>query len=291
MKISFVWYGITKRKDQWRDGLWAAMQLLEKKYQVEYCEPTDEITGDVILFWEAPCTINSGENAKWYNRIHQMDKKKILLFAGGPIQKEWVENFDLLAVESAINAEECEKLDIPHVTAFGVNTDIFKPLKIQKKYITTSHGTCASWKRQWLICQAMGEKALVFGQEQDSDPRPFAECRTCNSIVLPEQSYAETVKLINSGYVSVNCADFWGGGQRQTLEAMACNIPVVVMSDSPKNREYVQESDGIICEPNEVAIRNAVLEAQKRKGQRGYVMSKWTHKHYAKALDKAIQSL
>lgn len=290
MKIAFVWQGITKRKDHWRDGLWGAMQILEKKYDVSYYEPWDDIPSEsVILYWEAPCTIN-GENSQHYLKIKNSPNKKILLFAGGPLKKEWVQGFDVLAVESEINEKECAELGIPYARAFGINTKIFKPLKTEKKYDTVTHGTCASWKRQWLVCQAMKEKALVFGQRQIHDRRPFDECTECNATVLEEAGYEEVNTLLNSAHVSVNCADFWGGGQRATLEAMACDIPVVVMTDSPKNREFVEEAGmGIVCDPNPQAIKEAVESLKGAKGGRKYVLSKWTEKHYADALCDIIQ--
>lgn len=268
------------------------MQLLEREYDVEYKEPWDDINPDaVVLYWEAPCTVN-GANAEHYNRIHNLPNRKVLLFAGGPIQKDWVENFDCLAVESRINEEECDLLGIPWHRAFGINTDLFKPMNVLKTHTTVTHGTSASWKRQWLVCQAMGSEALVFGQPQATDMRPFDECRECQATVLLEQPYDRAAELLNTAYVSVNCADFWGGGQRATLEAMACNLPVVVMEDSPKNREYVEEAGiGAVCAPNPGDIKRAVEGLISVSGGRDYVLSKWTPRHYADNLKHIICNL
>jgi glycosyltransferase involved in cell wall biosynthesis len=265
------------------------MKILETEYDVSYYEPWDDIPEDsVVLYWEAPCTIN-GSNKQHYERVHNLPNKKILLFAGGPMEPQWVENFDMVVVESKINAEECDKLGIPNTTAFGVNTDIFKPLDEEKKWLASAHGTCASWKRQWLLCQALGEEACVFGARQATDSRPFDECEKCNSTVIDEVPYNEAVKLLNQSWVSVNCADFWGGGQRATLEAMACDIPVVVMKDSPKNREFVEESGvGAVVDPQPERIKEAVADLQGLSAGREYVMSKWTPRHYADNLEKAI---
>ena len=62
------------------------------------------------------------------------------------------------------------------------------------------------------------------------------------------------------------------------------------MTDSPKNREYVEESGyGLVIEPDANKIRQAVEEIKtwepSTKG-RDYVLSKWTHYHYAEALNK-----
>lgn len=294
-RIAFVWTNGVRNKEvfnHWRDGLYAAMKLIEQEHEVSYHEPDEDLpTVDWILYWEAPCTHDSQQDGHKYRKLYSNPQKKALLFAGGPIKRHWVEGFDHVFVESKINKDEFDALGIKNSTAFGVNTDIFKPMDVEKTHTAVAHGACASWKRQWLLCEALKEKALIFGRYQSEDPRPFDECRACNSMVLDQQSYENAAKLLNSAQVSVNCADFWGGGQRATLEAMACNLPVVVMSDSPKNREYVEDSGcGYIAEPNSEAIRTAVYTAiqHRKKKSRKYVMKKWTHHHYRDALLNAL---
>jgi hypothetical protein len=64
------------------------------------------------------------------------------------------------------------------------------------------------------------------------------------------------------------------------------------MSDSPKNAEYVIESGaGVVCEPTPEAIRLAIEEAKTKTGGYEYVQSKWTEKHYADAILKAIGTI
>lgn len=294
-KVAFVWYGITGRYGIWKDGLWAAMRLLEKEYDVTYHEPTDEIPEDaVVLLWEAPCTAQSRENAWWYERMCSLPNKKILLFAGGPLKREWMDRFDHICVESRINAKECEEQGLPYSTAFGINSDIFRPMGLEKTYDGIHHGTCASWKRQWLVGETLRDKALIVGRGQDSDPSPFQRCRDAGATVLDEKEPEDVAILLNSSLACVQTSDYWGGGQRCTLEAMACGIPPIVMSDSPKNREYVEESGfGLVCDPDGESIRRAVEEIRAnppdpRKG-REYIESKWTPRHYAKSLKAAIE--
>ena len=295
-KIAFIWQGVLDPKvfHHWNDGLRVAMRILEKEYEVHYKEPWDEITEDIVLYWESPVT-SQGQNAQHYNRVRNLPQKKILLFAGGLIQKEWIRGFDLLAVESRINEEECTNLGIPWFRAFGVNTEAFKPIPSEKKWDGMLQGTCASWKRQWLIGESLGEKGLLCGRGQDSDPFPFDECRRLGVTVLPEQSVEEVAKLISQSHCVVNTADFYGGGQRATLESLACGIPCIVMSDSPKNREYIEESGfGLVVEPNKEAIKTAVEyiknNPQDFPPEKGvnYINSKWTEKHYAEALKIGI---
>lgn len=288
MKIAFVWFGITGRYGIWKDGLWRAMKHIESIHTVTYHEPFDEIPKDaIILYWEAPCTIN-GKDKETYLRIKNLPNKKALLFAGGPIRREWLDGFDHVFVESKVNSDELEALGISHSTAFGINEEIFKPQFKLKKWVGMHHGTCASWKRQWLLGEALGSQGMVVGRYQETDPRPFDECKKLGVTVLPEKQPEEVCELINQSSVCVQTSDVWGGGQRCTLEALACNVPVVCMEDSPKNREYVEESGcGAVTLPNARDIqRTVIVVASTDYGTRGrdYVMSKWTSKHYANNL-------
>jgi glycosyltransferase involved in cell wall biosynthesis len=91
--------------------------------------------------------------------------------------------------------------------------------------------------------------------------------------------------LLNQSFTCLQTSDMWGGGQRCTLESLACNVPVVCMTDSLKNREYVEESGcGLVTEPNAQDIsRSALICKSTDWGTRGrdYVLSKWTARHYA----------
>lgn len=296
-KIAFVWQGLRDRYGHWKDGLWLAMKHLEKTYEVSYYDINDEIPSDaIVMYWEAPCTINGPYGDK-YRRIMNLPNKKILLFAGGPIQKEWVSGFDIVCVESAINKDEFDAIGVNNITAFGINDEIFKPRNIKKQYKAIHHATCASWKRQWLVAEAFGNDCILVGRYQSSDPRPFDESILLGANVIGEQSYERIAELLNESEVLAQTSEYWGGGQRATLEAMACGVPVICMSDSPKNREYVEESGaGIVCEPNKEDILRAYNEIQswtKEQKERGieYIKSKWTGKHYADSLKEAINKI
>lgn len=297
IKLGFIWQGIGGCYGTWRDGLYAAMKLLEEEYDVSYFEPWDDYSGmDILLYWESCVTI-LGKDSENYKRVQNSPQKKILLFAGGPLKKEWVTGFDHVCVESAINAKECEDQGIKHNTAFGINENIFKPIKgIAIQWDGIHHGTCASWKRQWLLGEALGDNGIVIGRYQESDPMPFDKCREYGTHVLDNMSQVELNKYLNASHTCVQTSDYWGGGQRCTLEAMACGVPVICMEDSPKNREYVEESGfGAVVYPNKEEIKKAVdkLIETPLDPQIGidYVNSKWTSKHYYQGLRDAINSL
>lgn len=300
MRIAFAWLGISGRYGQWKDGLWAAMQEIEKRgHTVQYFEPYHgtqirNFQPDVVLFWEAACTA-AGPDAAAYRTIQNLPFKKALLFAGGPIKKEWLEGFDLVFVESAINEEELEQLGVPWKRAFGVNTQAFRPEPQPKIFDAVFPATCASWKRPWLLTETLRERSVICGRFQETDPLPFIRSRAAGALVLPELSAEGVNSLIAASHTLVNCSDFWGGGQRATLEGMANGAPVIVMEDSPKNREYIEESGcGMVVPPEDAKIREAVEHlkatwtAADTERSLAYIRSKWTEKHYADAILEGI---
>ena len=299
-RINLLWQGLyaEKRYGHWQDGLHAAMKLLEKNYDVRYLEPShpDIANCDVILYWEALCTF-AGKDRENYIRVQNQSVPKILLFAGGPIKKEWCKGFDIFLVESEINEKEFGALGLPWLRAFGVDTKVMKPEKQPKVFDAVFPATCASWKRQGLFSRALKDKGVICGRFQESDPIGFITARENKTMVFPELPYEAVNALYNSSWCCVNTSEYWGGGQRTTLEAMASGTPVIVMSDSPKNIEYVKESGaGIVVEPNEEAIRRGIEEIKKwtpQERERGvaYVNSKWTAQHYADAIISGINQI
>lgn len=295
MTISFCWINGTKPREsgQWNDGLAAAMRIIEKEHTVTYHDQhsTTWEDADVVILWEAVCCAN-GEYQDFYNKIRNSKKKKILLFAGGPIELLNAVGFDLYLVESGINEREFEALGLPWMRAFGVNTQVMKPEVREKKYQGFMQATFAEWKRHSLFANALGVSGCVAGRLQENDRQGYYDCRDRGVTIFEEQMPDRVAELINESHTVVNTASYWGGGQRCTLEAMACGVPVVVMSDSPKNCEYVLESGaGIVCDPTPEAIREAVEEAKSKTGGYEYVQSKWTEKHYAENILKAIQQV
>lgn len=297
MRIAFIWQGSSDGHtlNHWNDGLREAMRIIERKHEVTYHEPFDEINADLILYWESPITIK-GDNSEHYNRVRRLPIRKALLFAGGPLEKEWVEGFDHLFVESKINADECDKLGIPHSTAFGINDKLAFPIDSVKHWDGFHPATCASWKRQKLFAEALGDKGLLCGRNQPTDPQPFIDAKALGTEVMNEQSYVDVNVLMNMSHCLVQTSEFWGGGQRVTLESMSAGIPVICMVDSPKNREYVEESGaGLVVEPDPNRIKEAIEIIKgwtKEEKERGiaYVKSKWTAQHYADNLLKWIDS-
>lgn len=301
MRIGFVWQGISDPKvlAGWRDGLWQAVEILKTRHDVTYLEPWDDLSGyDVILYWEAPLTIQ-GANAAHYRNVCQAPCKKVLLFAGGPLRADWVAAFDLVVVESEINAQECRDQGIPFAKAFGVNCDVWVPRETEKKFLAAHHGACAGWKRQHLGAEALGERFLVVGPRQECDPYTFDRSKELGATVIegklpPEECAA----LVSTAKVLLQTSDYWGGGQRATLEGMAMGLAPVCMEDSPKNREFLEGSGlGRIVRPEPSAIREAceALAASwgptEASAARAYVVENWSGQKYGADLLEIVDKL
>lgn len=294
LRIAFIWQNGTEILDTWEDGLAMAMKMLEEKHEVTYIEPQDDIEDyDILIYWEAPCTIN-GPYSQNYKRVRDHSTPSILLFAGGPAEAVWCDGFNLICVESKINKEEFKQQGRDTVTAFGINHELFRPIKTKKKYKAIHHGTCASWKRQWLLPQTFGSDSVLVGRFQHTDSHPFTYSRELGAQVIEEKKGDELVELLCASDVLVQSSDYWGGGQRATLEAMACGVPVICMEDSPKNIEYVEEScAGLIAKPEPADIQRAYNEIMANydyfsKNGIEYVKTHWTANHYALQLESAI---
>lgn len=291
MRIAFLWEGNQNYRFRLTDGLGEALKALrERGHEIGYFEPDDEVkiigfNPDVILNW-GPLSARTTEQVKSY------PYKKAIAFGGGPIDESNVHGFDLYFTESQINEQELEKFGKPWMRAFGINEKIFTPQNLEKKYDGCFAGTFALWKRPELFAKALKDKGVAVGIFQEHEKQCYEVCQEEGVETHNEISREEIAKFINQSHTVVNTADFWGGGQRLTLEAMACNVPVIVMSDSPKNIEYVNEAGGLIVQPEVEQIKEAVKFA---KGQpcntRDYILSKFTIKHYADALEKGLTQI
>ncbi len=291
LKIAFVWPGYRLHNGKrFKDGLWAALEILKQKHEVRGFEPSEEamIHGfrpDVVLYWGALI-----EPTK--EQVSRLPYKKAICFAGGPIEPQIADGFDLYFTESEVNERDFKKLGKPYMRAFGVNEKLYKPMSLEKKYDAIFFGTHALWKRNDLFAHAVGRRGISIGIFQDHEKECYEIPREEGCEVHDELPREEVVKFINQSHTALNTAGVWGGGQRMTLESMACDVPPIVMNDSPKNIEYVKESGvGLVVNPDVDEIRDAISKLRGTKGGRDYILSKFSSQHYADALEKGLLSL
>lgn len=322
MKISFYhdWNPSLEQIATWRDGLWAALiELKQRGHDIRYfsnssggkhvfsnggldsyisddSDTRDEIKQfkpDVILHWADSTRPNAD-----IGRV--LGVPQAICFAGGePFEKQW-NNFDHFFVESDEYKVKLEEAGVSVSTAFGTNTKLFDPenpfyVNQQKIFDICFPATYADWKRHRLFAEATkGLRTICSGyMYSDHEQWCWRLPQESGGFVLPHLSAVAIAHTYAASRACLITSQNNGGSQRTVLEALAMNVPVIVMNDSLKTSEYLIDGKcGIITEPKVNQIKDAIEMANTLKPLgRAYVMSKWTEKHYADSLEKRLYAL
>ena len=246
MKLLFIYDH--QYPEKWRDGLWAALNLLEKRgIELTKVNIQDYMHGkikmpfpmdfDFVLGWgafnsEVDRTIQS------YADGHYSTKPKFgLCIAGNSFPPEGQDKYDVLFYET-----EWYLPQIQHhknvVRAFGINSDIYKPIADSVLiWDYTTVGAFALWKRQHLLKNKAGYK-LAIGEIQKGNMSE--SIKIMGSLLLEGVAVSDMVEpevlanIYNSSARVYIPAEINGGGERAVLEARACGRPVSVEQDNPK---------------------------------------------------------
>jgi hypothetical protein len=231
MKILFVYYN--SQPEFWKDGLYAALKLLEKDHDITYCNLYSEeisLDGiDFVLGWGA-----FGSPA--YNALLDIDKPKGLCIGGNAIAPSREDEFDVLFYETPWY-EDTIKHHPNIVHAFGTNTDIFKAITTPEIFDVLSVGSFSLWKRHEKLTLMKGARLVVGEIQKDNMQESLF---IIGSLVIdgvgvmgmvPPETLAYLYNVSSRVYVP---ADIIGGGERTVLEARACGRPVFVENDNPK---------------------------------------------------------
>ena len=304
--LAFVWdFTVTPLELYgWQDGLKAALQRLAFDHDwfvkviasdkvEEIYEQVEELRPDYVLCW-------GSLDRPSFAGIRNVAPDAVigLCFAGGGTQHPHLANFDVVFVESATYEEAFKKQGINVVRAFGTNDELFSPMPLKKRWVGIYPAAFARWKRHALFAEALGQDGLAVGRLLEGELECADVCVKHGATIMPQLPYEVLPYLYAQSRFAVITANSHGGSQRTVLEAMAMNIPPIVMADSDKCSEYVQDSGfGRVVEPTVEAIRNAISEmmADKALGKsqsgREYVLSKYSTQGYSDALYLGLTSI
>lgn len=323
MRIAFVhdWKPDMLQALTWNDGLCAALCILSERHDLRYftvgdarfdlknngldmsfvpeggdfVEAVRAFEPDVILHW-ADATRPHAEPLK------TLGKPMALCFAGGnPFGPTW-HLFDHIFVESQSYKMQYENRGMGHMvsTAFGTNTKLFDPqhAKVKKQakiFDVANFSTYCAWKRHDLLASAVqGYSVVCAGYKYDDHE---TECwqvpLNAGFLCLPHLSPEALRTLFAASRTCVLTSHWTGGSQRTVLEAMAMEIPLIVMSDSDKTSEYVLDcGEGFVVPPDPVAIKEAVQEAMYMTVKtRPYILENWSEYRYAENLEKGLKKI
>lgn len=310
MKIAFIWDWEPEyyQTITWEDGLAAALKvLIDRGHNVTIIcagrydetikhsyfdiEVTDNIKAyvgalkpDAILHWADTTRPNAAPTA-------ELGIPMALCFAGGEANGGTAQYFQHIFVESEVYKPQFLRRGIPVSTAFGTNTELFKPTEQTKAFDTIFPATFATWKRHELYAQATnGLRSLACGyMYTDHEQECWQVCLDNGVAILPHISAQALHYLYAASKVCVISSRSDGGSQRTVLEAMAMNIPLVVC-DSDKF-DYA-EGLSFKAEPLIPEIRKKIDEALESEcNTREYVLQNWSEYNYADALEKGLLSI
>jgi hypothetical protein len=223
-----------------KDGLWAALRLLESDFTITRMHVQDDVryaahTADLVLGWGA---FGSRVDAV----VSTLPRKKGLCIGGTAGSPTTIHSYQVVFYETYWDlTERLEQTGHLHlVHAFGVNTDIYQPIPMEKLVDWLTVGAFALWKRQPLLGQKSGVR-LAIGQIQKDNLGESYEIITkllktgCGVMdMVSEEALARFYNASKTVYIP---AELHGGGERAILEARACGIPVEIAGDNPKTFE------------------------------------------------------
>ena len=270
MKIAFIWWfdqasGIFQN---WRDGLRAAMEEIEKKHEIGwYLDKTmpDPGDSDFLLFW-------SSSNEDYFNELDKFKERKGLCLTTDPRNIENLKKLDVVFVESQPIYDQCEMHGIRTIKAFGTDSDFFKPKDVKKDIEYFYPATFSPWKRQDEIAH-LGEKLLCVGTIQPDGGKQYTACEEAGVKLEPGYFPAEKIRDYYQRAKNVTIPAIHGS-ERTVLEAMSTNIlPTVTNSINHQARSFLYEYEASGC-----------------KTPREFILQNYTHKQYAKSLLKGIEN-
>ncbi len=252
-KILFVYDMSPEKESMWRDGLWAAVELLKKDFDITKLNLSTNtglpsIVGayDFCLGWGG---FNSSVDKTIKGlRLHKMISNKFGLCLGGyGFVPSDIDNYNVIFYETEWSKKWIQaNADSPHIPnlvhAFGVNADIFNMHNPSKEcfWTWTSIGAFSTWKRQEKMLEKQGNRLVIGEIQKDNSSESYSIIHTLleggvmiSDMVSPEK-LADIYKNSNIIYLP---ATVFGGGERALLEARACGCNTVVESDNPKLEE------------------------------------------------------
>ena len=249
MKPHIVFVYDQKNESYWKDGLWAAVELLSKewditKINIHYQVPPAQILSpvDFVLGWGG---FSSPVDEFLENMISNC-KKGLCLGGYGytlPLAK-----YDVIFYETEWskkwlgNALKIGTYTPKMVHAFGINTDIFRPVIIPKIWDFITVGTFSLWKRQEKLLRKKGMRLAVGPIQKDnmSESIDILGKLLLDGITVSDEVPPDKLALLyNASKTCYLPANNNGGSERCVLEARSCGTKVEIEPDNPKLAELL----------------------------------------------------
>ena len=231
----------------WHDGFVKAIKILNNdyNYNISIINLANEKNID---FGKYECIIIKSNKlvvqllqGKYNNWLNIWGKKIKICCIGNskwiPNQKG-IEMFDILMYETDWYYKFAS-LDRHNYAfkGFGVDTDIMKPITINKEFDCIFVGSVCKYKRPLKILDIEGKKCVIG---QLTDKNIVNKLRKNKDITVYNfASYEDLTLFYNKSKLCYIPCELQGGGERALLEARACGIPVKIENDNPKLKELL----------------------------------------------------
>lgn len=233
----------------WQDGLRTALQMMSKQHHIDinYINTQDDLSSVIpdspILYWgnfQSPLT----------RELVQLPNKKLMVFAAGltpeQITSPLAHDFDHIFIETEVERAWFRHIGVRVSRAFGVDTQMYKPMNVRKVWDCIYPAAFAVWKRHDLYvayCKKHNKKGLAIGYMQPNDVEHICYdiCREAGLDVLPRVTPDVMPYFYNMSREVVVTASEEGGGLRTLSEAKACGIPVNTDLLNPRLKEAYEE--------------------------------------------------
>lgn len=316
MKISWLldWEVNAGQLSGAEDGHWEMVRLLGKEHEVRsficakdqgifpyrnfpiYMVPQEQMA-QTIYDWEPEVIIVWGDLTR--PTLHQLAGGRIpvfVSFAGGDTDNVVAHKVQGIFVESKSYLDRFKARGLNAMVAFGVNDRVFRPIKQPKVWDAIFPATFADWKRHKLFAESVSNGFCFGYMYYDHEQYCWQYPQERGIMIAPHLSSEAVAYVMNASHSCLITSSKVGGSQRTVLEAMACNIPPIVMSDSDKTSEYVYEAGfGMVVEPEIDAIKEAVEKCKhmdSNNGGREYIEKNWTAEKFKNDIVSGIiQSL
>lgn len=321
MKIAFVWDWDNELLQivSWFDGLAGALRELSKKADVKiytqvrgvsretllphpyfdvwaYADhkqmtaKVEEDKPDVVLFW---ADFTRPAITELYRKF-----PSAICYSGGNTRAPVAHFFGKIFVESKVYMDQLIEDDIDPekvVQAFGTNTEVFAPQESIKMFDVFFPATFADWKRHHLFADAArGMSAFACGWYQEHEPWCYEACKQAGILTTQHTLPHNLVDFYAASHCVCVTSESVGGSQRTVLEAMAMNVPVIVMADSDKCSEYLYDSGNpdMVVAPDPQEIRRAIQGCEDLVvDTRPWILNNFSEHIYADKLYKGLCEL
>ena len=231
----------------WHDGFVKTIKILNNDYNYNI-SIINVIDGEDIDFEKYECIIIKSNKlveqllqGKYNNWLNTWKTKMKICCIGNSKwipDKRGIEMFDILMYETDWYYKFAS-LD-RHKYAFkgfGVDTDIMKPITINKEFDCIFVGAVCNYKRPLRILNIKGKKCIIG---QLTDKNIINKLKENKDITIYDfASYEDLALYYNKSKLCYIPCELQGGGERALLEARACGIPVKIENDNPKLEELL----------------------------------------------------